>query len=283
MTICVRPNGTEFYVAGSCPAGTTAKAPASTGDGGGGAVVPASTPSGSSPAPWRPPQGAWVPRPGSTYVDSDGITRPVAPYVNTSTMTGISEASNYNSPAYNYTSPSSNLEGAINAPEMNSGLFAIVAQGRGNGSTANGVFQGYVAESARLNAQGERVTPQQLAYEEAIKNGWITEDGTVTVSPPGGGRSYGGGGGGGVGSLPVDRSAAKRMMDSLATSLLGRTLSDAEFKDYYSEYTQRFAANPAMDIQQDATEAIQTQEDYQEYQVAGKFAQAMQSVIKGAM
>jgi hypothetical protein len=74
----------------------------------------------------------------------------------------------------------------------------------------------------------------------------------------------------------------KRMMDALSMDLLGRTLNDKEFKRYYGRYKGAFAGNPAVDPQQHGTEALQRNDDYQEYQVATKFATAMKSVIEGA-
>lgn len=74
----------------------------------------------------------------------------------------------------------------------------------------------------------------------------------------------------------------KRMMDGLSMDLLGRTLSDKEFKRYYGSYTGAFAGNPGMDPTQHGIEAMQRNDDYQEFQVASKFASAMKSVIEGA-
>ena len=279
MTICVRPNGSEFYVAGSCPAGTTAKAPASTGQStgqsGGQTTAPATTPTTTRPPL---PTGPWMPRPvplgswenGNQTPNGAPPRVPVA-YIeatmdpNSGLNSGVTTMASANSQYMNY-------------PETH-WLFEAIATSLG-GRSGQVQYQNFVQQSADLQAAGIYRTPFQLAMDYANRAGLL--NGAQPDPPGGGGRSYGGGGGS-VGPMPVDQSAAKRMMDSLATSLLGRTLSEDEFKDYYADYSRRFAGNPAMDSQQDASEALQTQEDYQEYQVAGKFAQAMQSVIKGAM
>jgi hypothetical protein len=71
-------------------------------------------------------------------------------------------------------------------------------------------------------------------------------------------------------------------MDSLSADMVGRRLSDKEFKKYYNSYTKDFSKNPELDYQQDATEALRQNDEYQEYQVATKFAGALSSVLKGA-
>ncbi len=177
---------------------------------------------GNDNAPWRAPTGAWVPRPAG----SQGFT-------NTSTPVGIANASDFNSPQYNYTVPVSQLEGALNAEETNSGLFEIVAAGRGNGSSANGVFQSYVAESARLGAQGQRVTPQQLAYQEALDKGWI-KDGQVTVQQPSGPGSRGpsGGGSGGPSTsmsyTQLGEADLQDLANQIGMTMVGRGVTDDE-------------------------------------------------------
>lgn len=184
-------------------------------------VVTVSPGRGNDNAPWRAPTGAWVPRPAG----SQGFT-------NTSTPVGIANASDFNSPQYNYTVPVSQLEGALNAEESNSGLFEIVAAGRGNGSSANGVFQSYVAESARLGAQGQRVTPQQLAYQEALDKGWI-KDGQVTVQQPDGPGSRGpsGGGSGPSTSMSYTQLGEADLQDlanQIGMTMVGRGVTDTE-------------------------------------------------------
>jgi len=164
--------------------------------------------------PWRPPAGAWVPRPGGGGV-------------NTTTLAGIAASSDRNSAAYNMTVPQSQLAGALGADEMEGGLFQIVAAGRGNNSSANGVFQALSAESARLNAQGQRVTPQDLAYQEALNNGWI-KDGKVTISGAG---PRGPGGTGPSTSMSYTQLGEADLQDlanQIGMTMVGRGVTDDE-------------------------------------------------------
>lgn len=168
--------------------------------------------------PWRPPAGAWVPRPGGGGV-------------NTTTLAGIAASSDRNSAAYNMTVPQSQLAGALGADEMEGGLFQLVAVGRGNNSSANGVFQALSAESARLNAQGQRVTPQDLAYQEALDKGWI-KDGKVTVTTDGpGSRGPSGGGSGPSTSMSYSQLGEADLQDlanQIGMTMVGRGVTDDE-------------------------------------------------------
>jgi len=166
-------------------------------------------------APWRPDSGAWFPRPTNSW------------FTDTTTPVGVANASDFNSPQYNATFSMSQLAGVLNAPETQGGLFEIVAAGRGHNATANGVLQAYVAESNRLSQQGQRVTPQQLAYQEAVDNGWI-KDGKVTVKAKG----SGGGGGGPSTSIAYEQIGKADLRDlasQIGMEMVGRGVSDDEF------------------------------------------------------
>lgn len=116
-------------------------------------------------------EGAWYPR------------RPSTVFVDTSSLGGIEGASDTNSSVYNTHVAKADLVGALSRPESQGWLFSLVAAGRKHGSTPAGVLKAFVAESAsRNNEAGENITPQQLAFEEATKNGWI-KDGKITIDP----------------------------------------------------------------------------------------------------
>lgn len=192
--------------------------------------------SSQQPAPWRAPEGAWFPRPQNSW------------FTDTSTPTGVANASDFNSPQYNATFPASQLAGALNADETNTGLFQIVAAGRGHNATANGVLQAYVAESARLATQGQRVTPQQLAYQEAVENGWI-RDGQVTISGsgPGGGGSSGGGGGYSGPSYSysqINEATLEDLANQIGMTMVGRGVTDAELAKILKRVRKVEARNP---------------------------------------
>lgn len=189
---------------------------------------------------------------------------------------------NPESAIYNETQAKSSLEAAVNRPTQygKGTIFEIVAAGRGRNTTANGVMQGYIAESAAYNRRGIRVTPQQLAYQEALDKGWITSDGSIELPARGGGGPRGGSGP--AAPTPSDPSAIRRAMDQVTMGLIGRTLSDKEFNKYYSQYVGAFSGNPDMDPAQHMIERTRKDEDYQEYQVATKFAGALDAVLRGA-
>ena len=71
-------------------------------------------------------------------------------------------------------------------------------------------------------------------------------------------------------------------MDQVSLNYVGRTLDDSEFKRFYGDYKSTFSGNPGVDPVQLATDRVRQEGDYQEYQVATKFAGALQSVIGGA-
>lgn len=154
-------------------------------------------------------------------------------------------------------------------------LMAITDQrgGRSMGPT----WEMFIGQSAAYGSRGQRVTPMELARQYAEKYGvdvdkWLAKQKDES----------GGGGGGAAAPEPADPTAMKRMMDALAQDKLGRTLSDKEFNRYYKSYAGDFRGNPRMDPTQHGVEALQGNEDYQEYQVAQKFADAFDGVLRGA-
>lgn len=110
---------------------------------------------------------------------------------------------------------------------------------------------------------------------------WLS---TATMGDESGSSSGGGSGyGGPAAPQPADPSAIRRAYDQVTTNLLGRTLRDEEFDKYYKSYTSDFSSNPDMDPAQHMIESARTEDDYQEYQVATKFAGALESVLKGSI
>ncbi len=116
---------------------------------------------------------------------------------------------------------------------------------------------------------------EEITVEEALR-GMLDPDALA---------NGGGGGGGGGRSAPQapDATSIRRIMDSTSNNLIGRTLSDKEFDKYYKQYVGEFDANPDMDTQQVLTERVREEKDYQEASVAGKFSQAMASVMRGSI
>lgn len=91
------------------------------------------------------------------------------------------------------------------------------------------------------------------------------------------------GGGGSAGPQPADASSIRRAMDEVSRNLVGRTLGDDEFDKYYKSYVSAFSGNPDMDPTQDMIERVREEDDYQEFQVATKFAGALSGVLKGSI
>lgn len=192
-------------------------------------------------------------------------------WVNTSTPQGISGASDINSTVYNTRVPKAEVPGFYALPAAEQALFTRTAKAIHPLKTGASYYDELINASWDLSRTGVYRSPQALAYEMFGADG----------SGGGGGGGGGYGGGGAAAPQPLDASAVRRAMDALSRNLVGRTLSNREFKDYYRQYKSEFAGNPDVDMQQNGIEALQRNDDYQEYQVATKFATAMESVIKG--
>jgi hypothetical protein len=272
-TICQRSDGVTYTTSGACKAGEVTLGAATTTPG-----AAAATP-GSTVAPGaKAPEGAWMPRLPETVHPSTTSSADVAYY------------SEPNGSAWNTVLPATQASAQYESFPQWQPMFQALAVAAG-GRSGKVVYERLVTQSAYLNSQGIKKSPFQLGYEEAMQKGLVTPKGavgapTTPTTSSGGSGSHGGGGGGGGGAaapLPADPSSVKRAMDTLATGLIGRTLSDKEFTDYYKTYTGAFAGNPNIDMAQHGTESLQQDEGYQEFQVAQKFSTAFDSVIKGAM
>lgn len=116
-------------------------------------------------------------------------------------------------------------------------------------------------------------TDKEITVEDALR-GMLDPDALA---------SGGGGGGGRSAPQAPDATSIRRIMDATSNNLIGRTLSDKEFNKYYKQYVGEFNANPNIDTQQILTERVRKEKDYQEASVAGKFSQALASVMRGAI
>ena len=272
MTICTPPGGgaPKFY-SGPCPAGWAAAG--GTPSGGSSTAPAAGTGTTKRPTRWVPDEGtAWVPR----------LPNDPGRFVDTSSLTGIGRTMNPDSGINATYSTQTGADAAwYNLSPNEQALFTFIAKQEG-GRSGKVQYENFVDQSAAQLANGTGLTPMTLAYQYAVGIGWIKDGSAVGGSGPGGGSGGGGGGGGGAAPVAAGPDAVKRVMDSLANDLLGRTLSDKEFRRYYGSYRSAFAGNPGMDMQQHGTEALQGNDDYQEFQVASKFATAMDSVLRGA-
>ena len=266
MAVCKKKDGGIHYVdGGTCPAGETLVSSSATPTGGS-STQPATggssstRPTYSSGSYGGDPRMSWMPRRftgGQSNIGSGDLYSPAL----------ADSRSGYWNEAYS----AGDSEAMWDLLGEDQAQFEFVAEQMGRGKTGAGLYADLVAASAVGVQQGQRVSPWDLLYRKAVSMGL---DG-----PGGGGRRSGGGVAAPVAAQPDE---VKRVMNSLASDLLGRTLSDKEFDRYYGSYKKAFSGNPGMDMPQHGTEALQSNEDYQEFQVASKFASAMNSVLRGA-
>lgn len=111
--------------------------------------------------------------------------------------------------------------------------------------TGTGVWEDAVAASMSKSQRGEYVTPLSIAL------GWL-EEWQTNFKPEddgGGSGSYGGGGfggGGGAGQINLmNEEDARAVVNSLASQMLGRTVNEKEFQQYYKSLLSLQRANPS--------------------------------------
>ncbi len=228
----------------------------------------------------------WTPPPEPTEESGSGtMGRPAQPAwmpnwygvnVNTNTLEGVQAASDPTSLTYGHPEPMSTDAivgnyGMLPLPTQDALDNLAKALGTGN-STGYSLYAKAVATSQAYLQRGIRATPMQIIQA------WVNDGTGVPKPPTGGGGGYGGGA---AAPQAADPTAIRRAMDQVTTGLIGRTLSDKEFDGYYKSYVSAFNSNPDMDPAQDMIEAARTDDNYQEFQVATKFAGALSDVIRG--
>lgn len=167
---------------------------------------------------YAPAGSVWFPKPVPNVIISTGAIGQAVDAIN-----------NPESAVYNADYTKASLAGSLNSlPPMAGQLMELVAAGRGHGSTPNGVLQGYIAESSRLGDAGQKVSPVQLAYDEAVKKGWITKDGKV--------GNVGGSRGGYNGPVTrtdfehIGEGDLKTLADQVSMEMIGRGVNAKEFE-----------------------------------------------------
>lgn len=152
----------------------------------------------------------------------------------------------YYSQYYNYVPVSNATDGNyVNTlPRWQWELFASVARARGGLSNVNSVWDEYAQRSAYESGYGRNMSPTDLLLMDLA-------DGRVKLGDDdsgGGGYSYGGGGGfggGAVGSVNLTNpDDARAVINQLAVQMLGRTVSEREFKRYYKALTELEMSSP---------------------------------------
>lgn len=135
-------------------------------------------------------------------------------------------------------------------------VWKAAAKALGGGSrSAQSTFAAYLQASANANADGTNKTAWDALVLDA-KAGLINPEifkGTGEISDDdssSGWRSYGGGGyggGGGGGNTQIDlmnENDARAVVNSLASQMLGRTVGEKEFQQYYKTLLQLQKDNP---------------------------------------
>jgi hypothetical protein len=218
-------------------------------------------------------------------------------YVNTSNIRDIGRASDLGSGLYTRDATVDQAQAYYNAlsPAMR-GYFEAV--GKQTNSNGRGIYNDYVDRSSELASMGVYKDPITLFWEDMGPNG----NGPIgsDSSSSGGGGYYGGGGGSysGTSSTTVlsNREDARVMIDSLALKMIGRTVNEAEFEDYYQALLSAEKSNPTVVTQagdsvtqqsglgaagreQVLTEAFRENDDYADFQVGGRMVDMFQEYL----
>ena len=183
-------------------------------------------------------------------------------------------------------------------------LFNAVAQARGGMSNVNSIFDEYAARSAYETGFGRNYSPTDLLLADLA-------DGRVTLGDDGsggGGGYYGGGGGfggggGSVGSVNLTNPEdARAVINQLSLQMLGRTVTDREFKTYYKSLTELEMSSPQtvrMDVDDEGNpvqvvegglgaegrtaalqESLRDSKDYNEYTIGSQSADLMMQYLQ---
>lgn len=166
-------------------------------------------------------------------------------------------------------------------------------------STGNSLWEDAVIQSEFLATDmGRYITPYEIIQAWANNGGGVKD-----LFSSGGGGSYGGGGYGGGGYSATsstmvlsNREDARLMIDSLALRMIGRTVNDSEFEDYYQTLLEAERSNPTVVTQtgdtvtqqsglgaagreQILTDAFRENEDYADFQVGGRMVDMFQQYL----
>lgn len=162
-------------------------------------------------------------------------------------------------------------EDAINAfndlPWYQRDIFARAAEALGGGNrSAQSTYASYVERSGLATRKGLNMDPYHILLEDIASGAmpkWLLH-GEDDPDYMGGGGGYGGGGFGGGGGAGGDRidlmneQDARAVVNSLANQMLGRTVSDKEFKKYYESILELQESNPSsVEVGDDGTVTAQ--------------------------
>lgn len=139
-------------------------------------------------------------------------------------------------------------------PQWQKDVWSAVAESLGGGSrSGSSTYAKFFSASGARAAEGENWTAWDLLMENIdageIDPGVLAGNRYESGSS-GGGGSYGGGGGfgggGGAGQINLmNEEDARAVVNSLASQMLGRTVNEKEFQQYYKSILSLQKANPS--------------------------------------
>lgn len=173
---------------------------------------------------------------------------------------GIPLTAPYWAPASVVASPTFYGGGYFSGPQGREFALQLEAMARTvhTNSTGGTMWDTFTTQSAWLATEqggGVIVTPYELAAQWAADGGGVYDQargigpggGSGSYSYSGGGGGYYGGGGGGasVGSVNLTNPEdARAVINQLSLQMLGRTVTDREFKQYYKSLTDLEMSSP---------------------------------------
>lgn len=148
-------------------------------------------------------------------------------------------------------------------PQWQQQAWANAAEALGGGTrTAESTYAKYVEISGYLSARGISKDPLDLLLEDT-ESGYMPKgllDGNFDDGSGGGGGFYGGGGGfggGGAGQINLmNEQDARAVVNSLAAEMLGRTVNEKEFQQYYKSLLALQRKNPSTVTVDDAGNTV---------------------------
>lgn len=160
---------------------------------------------------------------------------------------GYSPIYQWNDQYYRKVAQEEAVEGFRELPRWQQLAWARAAEVLGGGSrTRESTYAHYVSMSGDLSARGINRDPIELLMED-VASGYmpnVFKDGSDDDSSGGGGYGGGGFGGGGSTTSLMNEEDARAVVNALSSQMLGRTVSDKEFKRYYETILDLQRSNP---------------------------------------
>jgi hypothetical protein len=145
-------------------------------------------------------------------------------------------------------------------------IFARAAEALGGGNrNAQSTYASYVERSGLASRKGLNMDPYHILLEDIASGAmpkWLLhgeDDPDYMGGGGGGGGGFGGGGGAGGDRIDLmNEQDARAVVNSLANQMLGRTVSDSEFKKYYDSILELQKTNPSsIEVGDDGTVTAQ--------------------------